>query len=53
MLLDMYPELRSELYQGDILVPITRNAILSDYYKWPRGIIPYTIHNNFSKYIKL
>jgi len=52
MLIEMYPELSSRLYQGDIMVPISRNAILSDYYKWPMAVIPYTIHFNFSKYIK-
>lgn len=45
----MYPELSSQLYQGDIMLPITRNAIMSDYYKWPKAIIPYIIHFNFSK----
>lgn len=46
----MYPEMRSRLYQGDIMLPISRNAIVSDYYKWPKAIVPYTIHYNFSKY---
>lgn len=49
MLTDMYPELSSRLYQGDIVLPVSRNAIMSDYYKWPKAIIPYTIHYNFSK----
>ncbi|KAL4148097.1 hypothetical protein QTP88_002399 [Uroleucon formosanum] len=46
---DMYPELRSRLYQGDIVLPVSRNAIISDYYKWPKAIIPYTIHYNFTQ----
>lgn len=45
----MYPELSSRLYQGDIMMPMSRNAILSDYYKWPRATIPYIIHYNFSE----
>ncbi|XP_050532655.1 low choriolytic enzyme-like isoform X1 [Daktulosphaira vitifoliae] len=43
---DTYPELKSELYQGDILLPVTRNAIISEYYKWPKGIIPYILSPN-------
>lgn len=49
MSIEIYPELSSQLYQGDMMVPLTRNAILSDYYKWPKAIIPYKIHPNFSK----
>ncbi|XP_050532656.1 zinc metalloproteinase nas-7-like isoform X2 [Daktulosphaira vitifoliae] len=45
---DTYPELKSELYQGDILLPVTRNAIISEYYKWPKGIIPYILSPNIS-----
>ncbi|XP_025410001.1 low choriolytic enzyme-like [Sipha flava] len=45
---DMYPELSSRLYQGDIMLPISRNAILSDYYKWPKATVPYIIHYNFT-----
>lgn len=47
----MYPELKSQLYQGDIMLPVSRNSIISDYYKWPKAVVPYTIHSNFSKYI--
>ncbi|VVC39196.1 Astacin-like metallopeptidase domain,Peptidase, metallopeptidase,Peptidase M12A,Metallopeptidase [Cinara cedri] len=45
---DMYPELKSRLYQGDIMLPVSRNAIISEYYKWPKAVVPYTIHFNFT-----
>ncbi|XP_050428943.1 low choriolytic enzyme-like [Adelges cooleyi] len=45
---ESYPELKSNLYQGDILLPVTRNAIISNYYKWPWGVIPYTIQPYFT-----
>lgn len=48
-----YPELRSKLYQGDILLPgnvDSRNAIKIKKYLWTNGTIPYKFAPNFSKY---
>lgn len=47
-----YPELRSKLYQGDILLPgnvDSRNAIKIKKYLWPNGTIPYKFAPNFTE----
>lgn len=50
-----YPELRSQLYQGDILLPYDegRSGVIAKKYLWSNGIIPYRFApGNFSKYQK-
>lgn len=52
-----YPELRSQLYQGDILLTDyeqdSRNAIRVKKYLWQNGVIPYRFApGNFSEYGK-
>lgn len=43
-----HPEL-GNLFQGDIILPKGRNALLVKEYLWPNGIVPYVFHKNYSK----
>lgn len=45
-----YPEERGPYPEGDLLIPVSKNGIKSEAYRWTNGIIPYEIQSGFSKY---
>ncbi|KAF6203994.1 hypothetical protein GE061_002333 [Apolygus lucorum] len=49
---DCYPELKSRLYQGDILLPEgvdPKNALKIPALLWPDGLVPYSFAKGFKK----
>jgi hypothetical protein len=45
---ESHPEL-GNLFQGDIILAEGRNALLVEEYLWPKGVVPYVFHSNYSK----
>ena len=43
------PEEQGGFYQGDIMnPPESKNGLINEKYRWPNGVVPYTILGDFS-----
>lgn len=43
------PEERGPYPEGDLVIPISKNGIKAEAYRWNNAIIPYEIQSGFSK----
>lgn len=49
------PDELGNLYQGDIMLPLplTKNGILDESYRWPGGVVAYEFNNEYSEFYSL
>lgn len=43
------PEERGPYPEGDLVIPVSKNGIKAEAYRWNNAVIPYEIQSGFSK----